>query len=188
MSDQTRYDVNFVSSHVHSISKGRKSRKDSIILHTSYYLLCSFFYLLALQIVSVKKHTIMRQPTCLSMQGLACLALSFTSVSAYLPMIRQAAFRRVQMQWSGNQLPITSSDPVSSCRVTFPATVLFSTEQEVNVVTNELDTLQTLFSKYCDGDGLMSKSAALAIPSIADLLVRSSTQALVSTIINMSRR
>ena len=34
------------------------------------------------------------------------------------------------------------------------------------------EAVQALFEKYCDDDGLMTKAAVKAVPSITDLLVR----------------
>jgi hypothetical protein len=40
------------------------------------------------------------------------------------------------------------------------------------VEAQDLEALQTLFSKYCDGEGLMNKVSVLQIPAIAELTVR----------------
>jgi hypothetical protein len=47
--------------------------------------------------------------------------------------------------------------------------------------TQDGEALQTLFAKQCDSDGLMTKDALSQVPSIADLLVRTSSQILQRT-------
>jgi len=48
-----------------------------------------------------------------------------------------------------------------------------SSDQEVGafVEAEDLEALQSLFSKYCDSDGLMTKEAVSQIPAITELTV-----------------
>jgi hypothetical protein len=50
---------------------------------------------------------------------------------------------------------------------------LGASEKDEFVEAEDLEALQTLFSKYCDSEGLMTKLIVMQIPAISDLLVRS---------------
>jgi hypothetical protein len=49
-----------------------------------------------------------------------------------------------------------------------------SSSDDEFVAASDLESLQKLFSEYCDDEGLMSKSSIQRIPSILQLLVRCS--------------
>jgi hypothetical protein len=49
---------------------------------------------------------------------------------------------------------------------------LGASEKDEFVEAEDLEALQTLFSKYCDSEGLMTKLIVMQIPAIAELMVR----------------
>jgi hypothetical protein len=54
---------------------------------------------------------------------------------------------------------------------TFLGTRTEAVDEEEYVEAEDLDGLQDLFNRYCDREGLMTKSATKRIPAIAELLV-----------------
>jgi hypothetical protein len=54
-----------------------------------------------------------------------------------------------------------------------PSLILFESESGF-VEADDMDAIQALFNKYCDGDGLMTKSALVSVPPFSDMLVSSS--------------
>jgi hypothetical protein len=49
---------------------------------------------------------------------------------------------------------------------------LGASEKDEFVEAEDLEALQTLFSKYCDSEGLMTKLSVMQIPAISELMVR----------------
>jgi hypothetical protein len=49
---------------------------------------------------------------------------------------------------------------------------LGASEKDEFVEAEDLEALQTLFSKYCDSEGLMTKLSVMEIPAISELMVR----------------
>jgi hypothetical protein len=49
---------------------------------------------------------------------------------------------------------------------------LGASEKDEFVEAEDLEALQTLFSKYCDSEGLMTKLSVMQVPAISELIVR----------------
>ena len=58
------------------------------------------------------------------------------------------------------------------CPLAATSSTSSSSLEDAYVDANDAESIQNLFSKYCDGDGLMSKDALQSMPPFAQLLVR----------------
>lgn len=52
-------------------------------------------------------------------------------------------------------------------------TLAATVNNEYDIKAEDLEAIQSLFSKYCDPEGLMTKEVAMKVPAIAELMVRS---------------
>lgn len=67
---------------------------------------------------------------------------------------------------------VSSTSKASSFVLRFAATEITAAESNNNnAAASDLGSLQKLFSKYCDTEGLMTKELALQVPVISDLIV-----------------
>jgi hypothetical protein len=123
----------------------------------------------------------------MNMRQIAALLLvgSLEITACYAWMVPTACFLRKQ-----ESIPMFSKSPHSSLnricmeRPLFASSAnsalfrrnggvcLGASEQDEFVEAEDLEALQTLFSKYCDSEGLMTKVVVMQIPAIAELMVR----------------
>jgi hypothetical protein len=114
-----------------------------------------------------------RNPTLFSMVALS--ASWHGGTSAYVVPLYQLAFRTRSKECCINQRPIVHFGPRPSRYPTTCLSISASSgngEQTVAAsAIDDLEALQSLFSKLCDSDGLMNAGSIKAIDEISELLV-----------------
>jgi hypothetical protein len=92
--------------------------------------------------------------------------------SSSIPLFSKSSGSSLNRICMDRPLFLSSSANSASFRRHGGGLCLGASEKDEFVEAEDLEALQTMFSKYCDSEGLMTKLSVMQIPAISELMVR----------------